>query len=74
MVLGGLWAIFWQAYRPEEFLSDSGADLVCKKDAIWEAKSEQKVIRNRIEILKGKKMPLGSDMGRFEVDFQAVLG
>ena len=53
---------------------DSMVDLECQKGAIWRAKSEQKSIQNRVEISKGKKMPLGSDLGGFQLAFQAVLG
>ena len=70
---GSLGAIFWQACRAEHFSMDSMVDLECQKGAIWRAKSEQKSIQNRVEISKGKKMPLGSDLGGFELTFQAVF-
>ena len=71
---GSLGAIFWQACRAEHFSMDSMVDLECQKGAIWVANSKQKSIQNRVEISKGKKIPLGSDLGRFEIDFQAVWG
>ena len=71
VVLGDFWStllfliIFW---------NDFGSKKGAQREAFWEAKRSKNQSKSRGTNLRAEKPPLGVILGRFRLDFQAVLG